>query len=81
MHDLKYLSELENLARKRVNSIRATFDKEEELLKLLEDVPFNNNEHLEDKIIVMLWRLRSHYEVWEKVLSESKKRSYIRRIK
>jgi hypothetical protein len=78
-----YYSELHNKLLKTRNSVRARPDQLNDLIPLVDDVPFEQKEHFEIELEQFLLRLQGHYEVWSKVLAESKKRkqSIIRRVK
>jgi len=77
-----YYSELHNKLLKTRNSVRATPDRVNELLPLVEDVPWEQKEHFEIELEQFLLRLKRHHEVWSQVLNESKKRQpVIRRVK
>jgi hypothetical protein len=78
-----YLSDLHNRLKKTIKSVRATPDRLNELLPLVDQVPVDQKEHFEIEIKVFLRRLQDHHEVWSKILDESKKRKppMIRRVK
>lgn len=78
-----YYSEIHNRLIKLRNSVRARPDRIEELLPLVNDVPWDEKEIFEWQIEVFLDRLRVHYGVWKRVLEESRRRKLpkIRRVK
>lgn len=84
MGNLEYLSEIQKRLRKTRGSIRERIDNVDELLQLLDDLPYEHKDFFEDSIIVLLYRLQRHYDVWQKVLTEHRQRktqSHLRRIK
>lgn len=84
MEDLEYLSEIQNRLRKTRGAIRERIDNVDELIQLLDDLPYKDKDFFEDSLGVLLYRLQRHYDVWQKVLTEHqrrKKQSPIRRIK
>jgi len=82
---LKYphFSELHNRLLNTKNAVRDRTDRLNELLPLVEDVPFEQKEFFEDDIKLFLDRLRRHHEVWSSVLKASQERKVprMRRVK
>lgn len=84
MENLEYLSEIQNRLRKTRGAIRERIDSVDELIQLLDDLPYEYKDFFEDSIVVLLHRLQRHYDVWQKVLTEHRRRksqSALRRVK
>ncbi|MFC5449043.1 hypothetical protein ACFPOG_12280 [Paenibacillus aestuarii] len=84
MEDLEYLSEIQNRLRKTRGAIRERIDNVDELLQLLEDLPYEYKDCFENSIVVLLYRLQRHYDVWQEVVSElrqKKMQTPLKRIK
>ncbi|EJW13835.1 hypothetical protein M5X00_32490 [Paenibacillus alvei] len=84
MENLEYLSEIQNRLRKTRGAIRERIDNVDELIQLLDDLPYEYKDFFEDSIVVLLYRLQRHYDVWQKVLTEHRQRKTqppLRRIK